>query len=107
MITEYKTAAKAYGLDDVARNFQLTVYQMAARRNGYANREIVFKIDCLIKTKVPRFEQFYTNRNESDETRAIRKIKNVWEGIQKNIFISNETSWKCSYCGFRSHCDNA
>jgi putative RecB family exonuclease len=107
VITEYKTAAKAYGLDDVARNFQLTVYQMAARRNGYANREIVFKIDCLIKTKVPRFEQFYTNRNESDETRAIRKIKNVWEGIQKNIFISNETSWKCSYCEFRSHCDNA
>jgi putative RecB family exonuclease len=106
VITEYKTAAKAYGLDDVNRNFQLTVYDMAARRNGYAGKEIVFKLDTLLKTKSPRFEQFYTTRDENDEARAIRKIKSVWEGIQKQIFIPNDTSWKCINCEYRTYCDN-
>lgn len=106
VITEYKSISKAYGLDDVRRNFQLTVYNMAAKRNGYANREIVFKIDSLIKAKSPRFEQFYTNRNDSDEEKAIRKIKSVWDGIQKGIFIPNDTSWKCSNCEYRSYCDS-
>ncbi len=106
VITEYKTAAKAYGLDEVSRNFQLTVYHMAAKRNGYADREIVFKIDSLLKTKTPRFEQFYTNRNQIDEHRAIRKIKAVWEGIQKGVFVPNDTSWKCVNCEYRVYCDN-
>lgn len=26
---------------------------MAARRNGYSNRDILMKFDCLIKTKTP------------------------------------------------------
>ena len=106
VITEYKTVSKAYGLDEVKRNFQLTVYHMAAKRNGYAHREIVFKIDSLIKSRTPRFEQFYTNRNNQDESRAIRKIRSVWDGIQKNIFIPNDTSWKCANCEYRSYCDN-
>lgn len=106
IITEYKTAAKAYAVDDVDRNFQLTVYHMAARRNGYADRDIAFKIEALIKTKVPRFEQIYTTRCEVHDERAIRKIKNVWEGIQKNVFIPNDNSWKCNNCEYRSNCNN-
>ena len=106
IITEYKTAAKAYAVDDVDRNFQLTVYYMAARRNGYADREIVFKIDTLIKTKVPRFEQIFTARRPIDDEKAMKKIKAVWDGIQNNIFIPNTTSWKCSNCEYKTNCDN-
>ena len=105
IISDYKTASKAYSLDDVNNNFQLTVYQMAARRNGYANREIVLKLDSLIKTKVPKFEPYYTSRDEADEERAINKIMAVWDGIQKQIFIPI-TSWKCNNCEFKTHCRN-
>jgi len=104
IISDYKTASKAYTLGDVNNNFQLTVYQMAARRNGYANREIVLKLDSLIKTKVPKFKPYYTNRDENDEVRCIRKILDVWDAIQKQIFIPI-TSWKCNNCEYKTYCD--
>jgi len=30
---------------------QLTVYQMSAKANGFKDRDILLKFDCLIKTK--------------------------------------------------------
>jgi len=105
IITDHKTAARAYSVDEVDNNFQLTVYHMAARNNGYAGRNILMKFDCLIKTKTPRFEQIYTVRSEESEQRAIKKIQSVWDGISKEIFIPNDTSWRCSTCSFKSHCE--
>ena len=63
------------------RNQQLTFYQMAARANGFNHREIVLKFDTLIKTKKPKFEQYYTVRSEIDEKRLIRKkLENIRKG---------------------------
>jgi putative RecB family exonuclease len=73
--------------------------------NGFGHREIVLKFDTLIKTKKPKFEQYYTVRGEIDEKRLIRKIKKVWEGISRGVFIPNDTSWKCPNCHYRQHCD--
>ena len=105
IIVDYKTAKKAFSADDVNRNFQMSLYHMAARANGYANREILLRLDCLIKTKSPKFEQYYTTRTQSDEQRVTKKIKEVWKGIQKGIFIPNDNSWKCSYCAYKQSCD--
>lgn len=107
IISDYKTMSSSTVLNEIDQNFQLTVYHMAARRNGYADREIVLKLDCLIKTKEPRFEQVYTYRNEEHEHRAVRKIKEVWNGIQKGIFIPNaEGTWRCNYCEYKTYCDD-
>ncbi len=105
IITDHKTAARAFSSDEVDKNFQLTVYHMAALNNGYAGRDIVMKFDCLIKTKVPRFEQVYTVRSEEAEQRAVKKIKSVWDGICKGVFIPNDNSWRCSTCSFKDHCE--
>jgi len=105
IITDHKTAARAYSTEEVDKNFQLTVYHLAARKNGYAGREIVMKFDCLIKTKSPRFEQFYTVRSEDSEHRAVKKIASVWEGISKGVFIPNDNSWRCSTCSYKSYCE--
>ena len=74
IITDVKTSARAYSIDEVDRNFQLTLYQMSAKANGYHDREILLRFDCLIKTKQPKFEQYYTTRSEVDEKRAVKKI---------------------------------
>ena len=63
------------------------------------------EVNCLIKTKAPKFEQCYTVRGVVDELRLIRKIEKVWDGISKGIFIPNDTSWKHKNCAYRQVCD--
>ena len=105
IITDFKTSAKAYSAQQIDQNQQMTVYHMAARKNGFADREILLRLDCLIKTKTPKFEQYYTTRDQTDETRLTAKILKVWDGIQKGVFVPNDTSWKCANCLYRSTCD--
>jgi putative RecB family exonuclease len=104
VITDFKTSSRAYSVGDVDRNQQLTVYQMAMKRN-HSCQEILLKFDCLIKTKSPKFESYWTTRSETDEIRMERKIRQVWSGISKGIFIPNDTSWKCPRCHHRKACD--
>jgi putative RecB family exonuclease len=108
VITDWKTSGRAYSNDEVDKNFQLTLYQMAAKANGYSEREILLKFDCLIKTKTPKFEQYYSSRTEEDEVRALRKILEVWNGITKGVFIPNDGSsnWRCKNCPYKKACDD-
>jgi putative RecB family exonuclease len=106
VITDFKTAAKSYTEKDVSKNPQLTLYQLASRYNGYHDRNIILKLDCLIKTKSPQFKRYYTARNRLDEIKAEKKIIEVWKGITKGVFIGNDTSWKCNECFYTSACNN-
>jgi putative RecB family exonuclease len=105
IITDFKTSGRSYSNDETDKNLQLTIYQLAAKGSGYQNREILLKFDCLLKTKTPRFEQFWTSRSEIEEKRAIKKVQEVWNGIHKEVFIPNDGHWKCKGCGFKQHCD--
>ena len=105
IIVDWKTSSKAYSRDEVDKNLQLGIYQMAAKQNGYADREILLRFDCLVKTKTPKFEQYYTTRTEIDERRIQKKVLQVWEGISKGLFIPNDTSWKCKGCSYKNYCD--
>lgn len=105
IITDWKTSGRSYSLDEVDKNIQLTIYQMAMKKSGYGNREILLKFDTLIKTKTPKFEQYWTTRTEIDERRLTKKISRVCEGIRKAVFVPNDTSWKCKNCHFKQACD--
>ena len=105
IVTDHKTAGKAYSIADVDQNQQLTLYQLALKSMGYVDREILLKFDTLIKTKNLRFEQYWTTRSELDEHKLIRKSVQVWDGIQKGVFIPNDTSWKCKNCSYKVACD--
>lgn len=104
IVTDFKTSARAYGKDEIDNNMQLLVYHLSMKANGYADREILLKLDCLIKTKTPKFESYYTIRTEEDELRLIQKIKSVWDGISKGVFLPNDTSWKCKGCQYKNAC---
>jgi len=107
IITDFKTSGRAYSIDEVDRNFQMTLYQIAAKAIGYDDRNILLRFDCLIKTRTPKFEQYYTTRSEIDEIRAMKKINEVWKGITKGVFIPNDSAsnWKCKGCAYRKPCD--
>lgn len=104
IITDFKTTGRAYSANEVHGNMQLSVYEMGLKANGYQDREILLKLDCMIKTKQPRFERYYTTRSAADENRLIKKVVSVWDGIQKGVFIANDGSWKCNYCEYREYC---
>jgi putative RecB family exonuclease len=104
IISDFKTSSKAYTADEVDSSLQLTLYGMAMKKNGYADREILLRFDCLIKTKIPKLEQYYTVRSDADEQRVVKKIYQVWRGISNGFFIPNDTSWKCAYCEYQRHC---
>jgi len=103
-IVDHKTTAKAYVNAEVDRNFQMTIYHMGARANGYEDREVLLRLDCLVKTKTPKFEQYYSTRSSVEEMKAARKILAVWDGITKGVFIPNDLSWKCAGCGYKKAC---
>jgi len=106
VITDFKSAAKSYTDNDVNKNPQLTLYQLACRSNGYHDRNIILKLDCLIKTKTPQFKRYYTARNRMDEIKAEKKIIQVWKGITKGVFIPNDGSWKCNECFYKTACND-
>ena len=105
IITDFKTSGRAYSKDEVDQNQQLTMYQIAAKRNGYADREILLRFDTLIKTKTPKRKEYWTTRSELDERRLIKKANQVWDGISKGVFVANDTSWKCKGCAYKQACD--
>jgi len=105
IISDFKTSSKAYSSADVDNNLQLTLYQMAAKANGYRGKEILLRFDCLIKTKITKFAQYYTVRSEADERKAVKLIQTACEGIQKGVFIPNTNSWKCNLCEFKTNCN--
>lgn len=105
IITDFKTSGRAYSKDEVDQNQQLTMYQIAAKNNGYADREILLKFDALIKTRAPKFKSYWTTRSELDERRLIKKAAQVWNGITKGVFVANDTSWKCKGCAYKQACD--
>jgi len=51
IISDFKIASQTYSNNTIDRNFQLTVYQMAVKANGYRDREVRLRFDCLVKTK--------------------------------------------------------
>jgi putative RecB family exonuclease len=107
IVDDFKTSARAYSNDEVDKNFQLTLYQMAVRANGYKDADILLRFDCLIKTKQPKFESYYTTRSITDEIRAKKKIVTVAKGIARGIFIPNDSTsnFKCKNCSFKKNCD--
>jgi len=104
IITDWKTSSKAYTSTDVDGSFQLTVYSMAAQMNGFGDRQVLCRFDVLIKTKKPKFEQYYTTRSNGEQRRACKKIQEIWKAISKGVFIPNETSWKCKWCSYKRYC---
>jgi len=105
IITDFKTSGRSYSRDEVDQNQQLTMYQLAAKNSGYLNQEILLRFNTLIKTKVPKYIEYWTTRSELDERRLINKAAQVWDGITKGVFIANDTSWKCKGCSYSQACD--
>ena len=104
-VTDFKTANRAYSWEDVVNNFQLTVYNLAMLKNGFTGRDIFLRFDVLIKNKIPKFEQIYVTRTETDFIKATNKIRQVYEAMKHEVYIANLGNWKCKGCEVQTTCE--
>ena len=104
-IVDHKTTLRAYSKTQIDNSLQLTVYHLGAKLNGMAQRDILLRLDCLIKTKRPKFEQYYTVRTQKHELRVKRLIQEVYKGISAGVFTPNINSWKCASCEYQGACE--
>ncbi|MFC2088269.1 PD-(D/E)XK nuclease family protein [Calditrichota bacterium] len=101
VVADLKTWARMVNEEELDANIQLSAYAYAYRIMFKKTPEL--RLDILLKTKKPRFEQLFTSRNESGHIKFYNLCKEVYQSIQKNIFLPNP-SWKCAGCEYRQVC---
>ena len=104
VIVETKSSSKSYSDFQIDDNDQITLYQRFLKNNGYNDRNIMLRIDCLVKTKTPKVESSFTVRSPEDERRLTKKISYIWDAINKGVFIPNDSGYQCSSCCFPKSC---
>jgi len=101
VVVDLKTWSRMISDDDLAANLQLTAYAYAY---WVMYRRIPrLRLDVLMKTKKPRFEQLETKRTEADCVVFYNLSKEVLNSIKKGVFLPNP-SWKCRDCEYRQVC---
>jgi putative RecB family exonuclease len=103
-VIDLKTASKRYSDQTVHANMQLTCYSLGAQVLGF-NGDIRFRLDVLLKTQNPELIRYETTRTDADRERFLKLVKNVWQGMKKEIFFPKE-DWQCAQCPFADHCKN-
>jgi len=104
IIVDHKTAGRGMSSADIDLLDALCTYQMSIKDRGHGDKEILLRLDCLIKTKTPRFEQYWTSRSELDEQRLVKKFQTAWAAIESGNFIPNDGNWKCTTCSYQQEC---
>ncbi|MGO9569777.1 MAG: PD-(D/E)XK nuclease family protein, partial [Desulfomonilaceae bacterium] len=97
-----KTASKRYSDNTVHSNVQLTCYSMGAKVLGF-NGDTRFRLDVLLKTQNPELIRYQTTRNDADRERFVKLVKNIWQGIKKEVFFP-KADWQCGQCPFLDNC---
>ena len=101
-IVDLKTAARRYSEQTVHSNLQLTCYSLGAQALGF-NGDMHLRLDVLLKTESPELIRYETARTDEDQTRFLKLVKSVWQGIRKQVFCPKQ-DWHCSQCGFAEEC---
>jgi putative RecB family exonuclease len=105
IVTDYSMSEQYGSVEHVDDSFHLTILYMGALSIGFPDGDVLLRTDCLINKKAPEIERFYTLRSKVDVRRAKAIVQSIWDGINKESFIPNTNSWKCSSCGYKRHCD--
>ena len=101
VVVDLKTWSRMISRNDLDGNLQLSAYAYAYRMlHGKIPR---LRLDVLLKTKTPRFEQLETSRTEADCRIFFQLCKSVYAGICKGVFLPNP-GWKCTDCEYRPVC---
>lgn len=102
-IVDFKTAARKWPEDKAQKDLQASAYCMAF--NAEYNTIPEFRFEICTKTKKPEIQILDTERTEQDFAKFANIVRAVDHGIKSKVFIPNSSSFFCSDCPFKQHCE--
>jgi hypothetical protein len=102
---DFKTSARSWTQDQANNSLQTLFYLAAMNQMGF-EVNWRFKHFVFIKTKTPQVQVLEHSHTPGELFFLFEMIKRVWEGISKEFFPLNPTTWRCSekYCDFFANC---
>jgi len=104
---DMKTAARAWTQEQAEKEMQPTYYLAALNQVGYTlNPERKFRHFVWTKTKVPQVQIIESKRTTEDLLWLMALVRDVWHGIEREVYPANPGSWKCSerWCDYWGLC---
>lgn len=102
---DFKTSAKSW-TQDQANNSLQTLFYIAALNQAGMEVNWRFKHYVFVKTKTPQVQVLEHIHKPGELFFLFEMIRRVWEGISKEYFPMNPTTWRCGpkYCDFYANC---
>ncbi|MFA5466560.1 MAG: PD-(D/E)XK nuclease family protein [Candidatus Izemoplasmatales bacterium] len=102
---DLKTSRAKWTEAKASDSLQSLFYLAALNQAGF---EINWKFThfIFVKTKTPAFQAIVHSHKPSELFFLFELISRVWDGIEKEVFTINPTSWRCSakYCDYWNNC---
>jgi len=98
-VVDHKTASRRYSDSRPDDDLQMSAYALAARWMFPREREVLLRLDVLLKTREPDYLKYYTVRSPEDMKRFMKLAEAVYSAVQNNIFYPNP-SYHCGQCPY-------
>jgi len=102
---DFKTSAKSW-TDAQAGNSLQTLFYLAALNQMGQPVNWRFQHIVFVKTKTPQVQVLEHCHYAGELFFLFDVIKRVWDGISKDVYPLNPTTWRCNerYCDFYAQC---
>jgi putative RecB family exonuclease len=106
IVSELKTASARMSDSKAESLLDGLIYAYALDQLGIrtTETETLVRIDVMVKTKTPGFQQVYVNKESGDFRKLTRWIKEILDAIEAGSFFPIY-GWGCKGCQFKTSCD--
>lgn len=102
---DFKTSSRSWS-DDKAQDSLQSLFYLAALNQAGVKINWKFQHVIFVKTKVPKVQVIEHSHKPGELFFLFEIVKRVWEGVTRNVYPINPTTWKCTpkYCDFYANC---
>ncbi len=86
-VVDHKTAGRAYSEQQIAGDLQMLIYAAAVKQlDVVEGREVMLRLDVLLKKKHPELLRYPMYRDDHDVARLFEIVEGVWRAIEAEAF---------------------
>ena len=86
-VVDHKTSSRSYSEQQISGDLQMLMYAAAVKQLDEAEgRDVMLRLDVLVKTKQIKFIQYPLYRDEHDIARLFEIVEGVWRAIDAEAF---------------------